>query len=436
MVFDLENQLEQSARQYAAPVVGALPASLVMTQRAAAALRAYLVSNGLTHYRIFASTDFDLHDIERHVSRLGETAAWTPMPANIVEGEPVAWHTRDPKNAYAWPVGCLRLAKFDLVLARWYWFDDSGAFTQLWLGAAPSVECFHRLHEQVIQHRHTRGAGVWQVVRGFAHRDGPRTRRETLSAEQLILAPELRKRVDSDIVRFFSDEVAQLYQALNVAYRRGVLLHGPPGNGKTTLIRMIGASLMQIPIFLLRCEAGFDGDDFTEIVRRWTAEAPAMLVIEDLNWLLEKIDVSTFLNTLDGVESQLSGGLMLIATTNHPQELDPAINNRPGRFDVVIEIPPPRQPQRLEFLRQRLGEMVPQTLEKVAAMADGLSFAHLQEILRLSGLLAIAANRKVRADEDLIGAAIKVIESNDCAVRGFPRKPDVPFGFAHLRNRG
>jgi SpoVK/Ycf46/Vps4 family AAA+-type ATPase len=67
------------------------------------------------------------------------------------------------------------------------------------------------------------------------------------------------------------------------------------------------------------------------VIRRWTRQAPAILIIEDLNWLLEQVNVSTFLNLLDGIDSRAGNGLLIIATTNHPNELDPAINNRPGR---------------------------------------------------------------------------------------------------------
>ena len=97
---------------------------------------------------------------------------------------------------------------------------------------------------------------------------------------------------------------------------------------------------------------GSDSDDLEGVIRRWTQQALAILVIEDLNWLLEKLNVSTFLNQLDGIESPVKGGLMLIATTNHPERLDPAINNRPGRFDVVLEIRPPDRRHRWWFLRR------------------------------------------------------------------------------------
>ena len=63
-------------------------------------------------------------------------------------------------------------------------------------------------------------------------------------------------------------------------------------------------------------------------------------VLEFRDSLFPKIPLATFLNLIDGIERR-DGGLLLIATTNHPDTLDSAITNRPGRFDVVIEIPRP-----------------------------------------------------------------------------------------------
>jgi ATP-dependent 26S proteasome regulatory subunit len=199
-------------------------------------------------------------------------------------------------------------------------------------------------------------------------------------------------------------------------------MYGPPGNGKTSLIRMIGARVPEVPCMLLRPQCNFDADDLDEVFRRWTGRPPCVLVIEDLDWLLGEVNVSRFLNALDGVETRATGGLLLLATTNHPQKLDPAVNNRPGRFDVVIEVP----------LSRRLPSFDAAVLEKVAAATEWLSFAHLQEVLRLSGLLAIHAGRTERTEEDLLGAARTVREAHEEANGGFRGKFEIPFGLGPL----
>jgi SpoVK/Ycf46/Vps4 family AAA+-type ATPase len=191
-----------------------------------------------------------------------------------------------------------------------------------------------------------------------------------------------------------------------------------------------------VPALVLRPSAGFDTDDLESVIDRWTSQAPAVLVIEDLNWLLESVNVSTFLNLLDGIESKVTGGLLLIATTNYPEKLDPAINNRPGRFDVVVELPPPNREARGEFLARKLPDIDPGVLEVIAAESEGVSFAHLQEILRLSGLLAIQSARGGRTTEDVRKAAEIVRSGFEDAQRGFPSKAETPFGLAQSRRRG
>src|SRR6185436_800679 len=111
-------------------------------------------------------------------------------------------------------------------------------------------------------------------------------------------------------------------------------LRGPPGNGKTSIIRALGAAeeLRDMSCMLMRAGKGFDDDDLRIVIRRWTEAAPAMLVIEDIDHMIKHIDVSQFLNLLDGVEmpreedddedecggerGSRRSGLLLIATTN------------------------------------------------------------------------------------------------------------------------
>jgi hypothetical protein len=415
-----------------------LPDGLAFTERAAAALRAYLGRAGLGDYRVFYNyqADIDMVDVGEHLDALGEAgAAWEPLPGMVRAGAGVAdLRIEGDNSATGNDPGCIRLRRHEVVLARWFWVHPEDYLCAVWLCAAPAPGHYARLRDDVLRLRHARAAAEWRIVASgdTAGERVPRATATTPDAEDLVLPGRLRERVEAEVVRFFDDAAAALYASMRVPYRRGVLLHGPPGNGKTSLIRLIGNRLPRVPGLILRPGAGFDSDDLAGVIRRWTNEAPCILVIEDLDWLLKAVDVSRFLNLVDGVDAATTGGLLLIATTNHPEALDPAINNRPGRFDVVIEVPSPDEPLRLAYLRRQLPEAGEDTLRQVAADTDGLAFAHLQEVVRLSGLLALNAGRTARTDADVLAASQSVRGSHDDAVRGFPGRPDLPFGLMHV----
>jgi hypothetical protein len=419
-----------------APVAASLPGGIAFTERAAATLRAYLASAGLHDYRVFYCNDLDVDDVGEHLDALGEgDAAWQPLPCAVEGGAGFSAIHIVGKDVNRLEAGCLRLPSHEVVLGRWHWLNDEEVYLRsVWLCAAPSVEHVTRLRDAVRRHRHAKGGSSWRIMRS-AYDGDERVPREPLADDALFLPAAIRARIDTEVVRFFSSEAAGLYASLGVPYRRGVLLHGPPGNGKTSMIRLIGSRLPSVPGILLRPAANFDADQLGGVFRRWTEEAPCILVVEDLDWLLERVDVSSFLNLIDGVDSAATGGLLLVATTNHPERLDPAVNNRPGRFDVVVEVPGPDESLRLAFLRRHLDGCDEALLRELAADGDGLAFAHLHEVIRLAGLIAINAGRTSRIDEDVRAAFRTVRESNEAALRGFPGGSSMAFGLAHLHRK-
>ncbi len=417
-----------------APIIGSMPQSLIFTEHAVASLRAFVAGNGDARYRIFHGVDIGLDDVEDYLEPLGESSEWEPLPPMSAGGEPLSRLTYAPSGARIWQAGVLWLARHGVYFARWYWRENDEIIT-FRLCAAASADDYFRLRRELIAHRHALGIPVWQVVTGNSYRDASTLSRTLGAGDDMMMSPVLRRRVEADIVGFFTDSVRALYHKLRVPYRRGVLLHGPPGNGKTSLIRAVGATLPRVRAFLLRPDACFDDDDLQAVITRWREEAPAILAIEDLDWFLGKVNISTFLNLIDGVDSDSGDGLLLIATTNHPDKLDPAINNRPGRFDVVIEVQLPDEEQRLVFLTRALPEVTDALLRDVARRGRGFSFAHLQEIVRLSGMLAIHANRADRTDRDVNEAAELQFAAQHNADRGFPMGLDMPFGLARCTNR-
>ena len=144
-------------------------------------------------------------------------------------------------------------------------------------------------------------------------------------------------------VRWFCG-ASDWYARRGVPWRRGYLLHGPPGTGKTSVIRAV-ASELELDIASADLgRAGLSDDDLREALL--TAPPRTVLVMEDIDAVFSErksgerqtgVSFSGLLNAVDGVASQ--EGRALFLTTNHPERLDPALI-RPGRADVHVELGP------------------------------------------------------------------------------------------------
>ena len=453
------------------PAPANLPPGLVMAERMTAAVRAVMAACGLTDWTAFFTPGPDLGDIDVHLVALGEAAAaWEPMPGlsdggqqpalAVARGRGADKKDDDPADeetaaaadaADAPPVvpppppalyrpGYLLLRSHDVLIARWHYLDlHNGGWSPAYLYAAASAEAFRKLRDRVGQLRHQEVQATWQIVDGNPWPAETVARDPVATAwDRLVLRTDLKRRLDAEVTGFFSPAVAAVYADLGVPYRRGVLLYGPPGNGKTSLIRAIGASVPTVPGLILRPADDFDDRGLQNVLSLWQDRAPAILVIEDLDWLFRqtRVSVSAFLNALDGV-GRRDGGLLLLATTNHPDALDPAINNRPGRFDVSIQVAPPDEPMRRQFLAGgRVGAVGEAVLDRTAADTDGLSFGHLREIETLSGLRAVAAGRADRSAADVAEAVELVVDGHRRAADGFAAPPGSDFGLRPARKRG
>jgi ATP-dependent 26S proteasome regulatory subunit len=175
------------------------------------------------------------------------------------------------------------------------------------------------------------------------------------------------------------------FRANRLPFRRGYLLHGPPGNGKTSVIRAMlshpGISGFAANLVTLE----MDDNVLQAFFKNAAENTPALVVLEDIDRLFfghnndEKPNVSLqqLLNCLDGVGTQ--DGMIVVATANHPEVLDTAILRRPGRFDRVIELGNPTKELRSTYLQKMCPALVGGGLDICAIASEGLSFAQLRE---------------------------------------------------------
>jgi hypothetical protein len=205
------------------------------------------------------------------------------------------------------------------------------------------------------------------------------------SFDELVLPPALRAQIRADFAQFF--EARPLYQRYGVAWRRGVLFTGPPGNGKTHTIKALVNALGKPCVYVRSFEnpCGDEQASIRAIFARARETAPCLLVLEDLDALVNDKNRSFFLNELDGFAQ--NEGIVTLATTNHEEKLDPAIAERPSRFDRKYRFDLPDDAGRAAYLALFCHPFEPDMrpsdagLARIAELTSGFSYAYLKELL-------------------------------------------------------
>jgi hypothetical protein len=225
-----------------------------------------------------------------------------------------------------------------------------------------------------------------QTVLRFHHR--PR-----MSADELILPEDTLAAVGRQVV-----EVARHKDRLLAAgqhLKRGLLLHGPPGVGKTHTVRYLMSRLTGVTVVQVTGDSMHLIGPACSVAR---ALQPAMVVVEDVDLIAEDRGeypgqhplLFQLLNEMDGLEEDAD--VVFVLTTNRADLLEPALAARPGRVDQAVELllPDPAARRRL-FDLYRGGLAVDESnLDEVLRRTEGVTASFLKELLRRSAVLAAA----------------------------------------------
>lgn len=194
---------------------------------------------------------------------------------------------------------------------------------------------------------------------------------------EVIMKDEVKTDIYRSIDQFFAEDRA-FFKEYELPYKRGILLYGKPGNGKTTLVKSIAGSV-KAPVAYWQITENTGSESIQEVFQAAAKMAPMILVIEDIDAMPQRAR-SFFLNILDGATSK--EGIFLIGTTNYPEQIDPALMNRAGRFDRAYEIKLPDLELRQIYLEQKgIGKLLSEELIRLTAnQTEGFTFAQLNEL--------------------------------------------------------
>ncbi len=201
----------------------------------------------------------------------------------------------------------------------------------------------------------------------------------------------------------------EVFEKLGISPPRGILLYGPPGCGKTLLAKAAakesGASFISVKgPELLSKWVGESEKAVREVFRKARQAAPCVVFFDEIDALAPRRSLSEssrvtervvaqLLTELDGIEELK--GVVVIAATNRPDLIDPALL-RPGRFDRVVYVPPPNREARLEILRIHTRNMPlagDVDLGVIADRTEGCTGADLRAICLEAGLIALREDR-------------------------------------------
>jgi hypothetical protein len=203
------------------------------------------------------------------------------------------------------------------------------------------------------------------------------------SFDNLILPRSLKEEIRTDFQNFFASREVYEY---GVPWKRGVILIGPPGNGKTHTVKALVNQLRQPCLYVksFKSRYGTEQEAMRHVFHRARHTTPCLVVLEDIDSLIDGKNRSFFLNELDGFA--VNTGVVVVATTNYPERLDPAILDRPSRFDrkYYFELPSPED--RLAYASAWNDTLRPEmrvaggVMAEVVAQTEGFSFAYMKEL--------------------------------------------------------
>jgi cell division protease FtsH len=237
-----------------------------------------------------------------------------------------------------------------------------------------------------------------------------------------------------EIVNYLHDP--KQYEEIGASMPKGILLVGPPGTGKTMLAKAV-AGESNVPFFsisgseFVEMFVGMGASKVRDLFKQAKEKAPCIVFIDEIDAIGQKRNsgniggndereqtLNQLLTEMDGFEGNT--GVIILAATNRPDSLDPALT-RPGRFDrrVPVELPDLKGREEILKVHAKKVKIAPGVdFNTVARMASGASGAELANIVNEAALRAVRAGRKSVTESDLE-------ESIEVVIAGYQKKNSI-----------
>lgn len=219
-----------------------------------------------------------------------------------------------------------------------------------------------------------------------------------------------------DIRKFWNNE--ELYYKFESVYKRGILLYGIPGCGKSSIILLLAQDLIKNHNGIIFNVSNFDElnglFDIIPYFKEIEQNRKIIVVLEDVDIFFNgnSQDESRILNFLDGGMS--IDGLVTIATTNYPEKLQERVVNRPSRFDRRYEIGKPNAEVRRYYLENKLKigglELSKEEIENIVDNTEGLTIDHLKEYFLSVFVLGYSHDEAIKDIDEI--SATKILKNS------------------------
>ncbi len=250
----------------------------------------------------------------------------------------------------------VKAAKTDLDFSQWQ-VGPNGKFR----AAAQTIKKLH--------------AGIYKILSDDA---GIFLQLQNVLNDNIVKLPETANTVVLEGMKKFWASKAR-YEKYGLVYKRGVLMFGPPGAGKSITINLLMHELISMGGIVLLCGHPELTETMLARIRSMEPTRSIIVVLEDIDEIIDKYGEHSILSMLDG-ENQISN-IVYIATTNYPERLGARIVNRPSRFDERIMVGMPSALARKTYLETVCPSLTEEQLALWVKDTDGFSIAHLRELV-------------------------------------------------------